>query len=234
MATSGTATWQPTILEMLEEAYERAGLQMRTGYDVTTGRRSFQLLMVEFSNMQLNMWSYEDVSLPLVAGTTSYALPADTIDVVDGVIRLNAGNTSTQSDIVISRTSYTDYLAIPNKLSQGQPSQYAIQRNTANPVVFFYQTPDGTQSYAFYYRRLRRLQDAGSTPAQAAVTADTPFRFYDAVIAGLALRIASKRPESMGLVPQLKAAYDEALTLAQDEDRDRAPLLICPYISQSF
>lgn len=231
MPTSGTATWQPSILEMLEEAYERAGLQMRTGYDVTTGRRSFNLLMVEFSNMQLNMWSEEDVSLSLVQGTTSYTLAADTIDVIDGTIRLNAGNATLQSDLVISRQSYSDYIAVPNKLSQGQPTQYSVQRGTAAPVVYFYPTPDGTQSYTFYYRRLRRLQDAGTT---ASTNADTPFRFYDAVIAGLAYRIASKRKESMGLVPQLKAVYDEALLLAQDEDRDRSSLLICPYITQSF
>ncbi len=190
--------------------------------------------MIEFSNMQLNMWSEEDVSTTLVQGTTSYTLAADTVDVIDGAIRINAGNATTQADMVISRTSYSDYIAIPNKLSQGQPVQYAIQRLTAAPVIYFYPTPDGAQTYTFFHRRLRRLQDAGSVPSQSAVTADTPFRFYDAVIAGLAYRIASKRRESMPLVPQLKAVYDEALALAQDEDRDRASLMIVPYCQTSF
>jgi hypothetical protein len=231
MATSGSTVFNPSIVEMLQEAYERAGLEMRSGYDVTTGRRSFNLLMVEFANMQLNMWSEESVSLSLVQGTTSYALAADTVDVIEGTIRLNAGNTTTQSDLVISRTSMYDYIAVPNKLVQGQPTQYAVERGTDTPTVYFYPTPDGAQSYTFFYRRLRRLQNAGTT---GAVTADTSFRFYDAVIAGLAYRIASKRREAMALVPQLKAAYDEALLLAQDEDRDRASLMLVPYANQRY
>lgn len=231
MATSGTATWSPSIIEMLQEAYERAGLEMRSGYDVTTGRRSFQLLMVEFASMQLNMWSEESVSLTLTPSTTSYSLPADTVDVIEGTIRLNAGNVATQSDMVISRTSMFDYIAIPNKLTTGQPTQYAIERGVSTPTIYFYPTPDAAQTYTFFYRKLRRLQDAGTT---GLITADVPFRFYDAVIAGLAYRIASKRREAMALVPQLKAQYDEALLLAQDEDRDRASIMLVPYANQRY
>lgn len=231
MATSGTATWSPSIIEMLQEAYERAGLEMRSGYDVTTGRRSFQLLMVEFASMQLNMWSEESVSLTLTPSTTSYSLPADTVDVIEGTIRLNAGNVATQSDMVISRTSMFDYIAIPNKLTTGQPTQYAIERGVSTPTIYFYPTPDASQTYTFFYRKLRRLQDAGTT---GLITADVPFRFYDAVIAGLAYRIASKRREAMALVPQLKAQYDEALLLAQDEDRDRASIMLVPYANQRY
>ncbi len=231
MATSGTATWSPSIIEMLQEAYERAGLEMRSGYDVTTGRRSFQLLMVEFASMQLNMWSEESVSLTLTPSTTSYSLPADTVDVIEGTIRLNAGNVATQSDMVISRTSMFDYIAIPNKLTTGQPTQYAIERGVSTPTIYFYPTPDASQTYTFFYRKLRRLQEVGTT---GLITADVPFRFYDAVIAGLAYRIASKRREAMALVPQLKAQYDEALLLAQDEDRDRASIMLVPYANQRY
>jgi hypothetical protein len=231
MATSGTATWQPSIIEMIQEATERTGLELRTGFEITSARRSFQLLMVEFASMNLNMWSEESVSLTLTPSTTSYALPADTVDLIEGAIRLNAGNVSTQVDLVISRTSMYDYVAIPNKLVTGQPTQYAIERGVANPTVYFYPTPDGAQTYTFFYRRLRRLQDAGTT---GLVTADVPFRFYEAVIAGLAYRIACKRKEAFPLIPQLKAQYDEALLLAQDEDRDRASIMLVPYANQRY
>ena len=231
MATSGTANWSPQLVEIFEEAYERIGVKMRTGYDYTTAIRSFQLLVVELANRGLNMWTFDTESLTLSAGTTSYSLPADTVDVLDGTIRINAGNSYTQSDLVISRTSWSDYMAIPNKLSQGQPTQYAILRETANPVIYFYETPDNTQTYTFFYSRLRRIQDAGTTPTN---TIDTPFRFLDAVISGLAYRLASKRREAMVLVPQLKQVYEEAIELAQSEDRERASVMLLPYMEQSF
>lgn len=216
---------------MIQEATDRCGVELRTGYEITSARRSFQLLMVEFASMNLNMWSEESVSLTLTPSTTSYALPADTVDVIEGAIRLNAGNTTTQNDLVISRTSMYDYIAVPNKLVTGQPTQYAIERGVANPTVYFYPTPDGAQTYTFFYRRLRRLQDAGTT---GLVTADVPFRFYEAVIAGLAYRIACKRKEAFPLIPQLKQQYDEALLLAQDEDRDRASIMLVPYANQRY
>ncbi len=231
MATSGVANFNPDLLTMYQEAADRCGVDFRTGYDYTSMQRSFNLLMVELSNHQLNLWTYDQESLPLVSGTTSYSLPADTIDVLDGTIRINAGNTFTQSDLVISRTSFSDYMAIPNKLATGQPTQFSIQRLTAGPVIYFYTTPDGSQPYVFFYNRLRRIQDAGSSPNY---TADTPTRFIDAVIAGLAFRFASKKRECFDIVPRLKAEYAEAIALAQDEDRDRSSLLICPYITQSF
>jgi len=230
MATSGTATWNPSILEIFEEAYERAGLEMRGGYDYTTAVRSFQLLVSELANRGLNLWTYDQDTLTLVQGTASYSLPADTVDVLDGVIRTNSGNATSQADLVISRTSFSDYVATPNKLSQGRPTQYTVLRETAGPVIYFYQTPDGTTPYVFYYLRLRRIQDAGT----ALNTPDVPFRFLDAVIAGLAYRIASKRVSSMALVPQLKQVYEEALELAQSEDRDRSSISLLPYIQQGF
>lgn len=231
MATSGSTVFEPSVIEMLQEAHERCGLEMRGGYDVTTGRRSFNLMMVELSNRQLNLWTEETVSLALVQGTTSYALPDDTIDVIEGAIRLNAGNSATQSDLVISRTSMYDYIAIPNKLMQNQPTQYAIERGVSAPTIYFYPTPDGAQAYTFYYRKLRRMQNAGTS---GTTTADAPFRMYDAFIAGLAYRIACKRKEAFALIPQLKAQYDEALLLAEDEDRDRSSIMLVPYANQRY
>jgi hypothetical protein len=230
MATSGTATWNPNLQEIFDEAFERAGLEMRVGYDYTTAVRSFQLLVAELANRGLNLWTFSQGTLALVQGTASYALPLDTVDVLDGVIRTNSGNATSQADLVISRTSFSDYVATPNKLSQGRPTQYTILRETAGPVIYFYQVPDGTQPYVFYYLRLRRIQDAGTVQN----TLDVPIRFLDSVIAGLAYRLASKRRESMALVPQLKQVYEEALELAQSEDRDRSSISLLPYIQQGF
>jgi len=231
MPTSGSTVFEPTVVEMLQEAYERTGLEMRTGYDVTTGRRSFNLMMIEAANRQINMWTEESVSLTLTPSTTSYSLAADTIDVIEGTIRLNAGNTATQNDLVISRTSMYDYIAIPNKLVPGQPNQYAIERGVSTPTIYFYPTPDGAQTYTFFYRRLRRMQNAGTS---GTTTADTNFRFYDAFIAGLAYRIACKRKEAFALIPQLKAQYEEALLLAEEEDRDRSSIMLVPYANQRY
>ena len=231
MPTSGSTAFEPTVVEMLQEAYERAGLELRGGYDVTTGRRSFNLMMIEAANRQINMWTEESVSLTLTPSTTSYSLAADTIDVIEGTIRLNAGNTTTQNDLVISRTSMYDYIAIPNKLVTGQPNQYAIERGVSAPTVYFYPTPDGAQTYTFFYRRLRRMQNAGTS---GTTTADTNFRFYDAFIAGLAYRIACKRKEAFALIPQLKAQYEEALLLAEEEDRDRSSIMLVPYANQRY
>ena len=231
MPTSGSTSFFPTIVEMIQEASDRCGVELRTGYEITSARRSFNLLMVELSNCQLNLFSEESVSLTLSPSTTSYALPDDTVDVIEGTIRLNAGNVSTQADLVISRTSMYDYTAVPNKLVTGQPTQYAIERGTEHPTIYFYPTPDGAQVYTFYYRRLRRLQNAGTS---GSTTPDINFRFIDCVIAGLAYRIACKRREAFALIPQLKAQYDEALLLAQDEDRDRSSIMLVPYANQRY
>ncbi len=229
MATSGTATYNPSLLEIFQEAHDRALVPFRSGYDYTSAVRSFNLLAVEMANRGLTMYLFEQGTLLLVQGTTSYALPADTIDILDGSIRLNSGNATTQTDINISRASFSDYQDIPNKLTQGQPTQYSILRGTATPTIYFYLTPDGTQTYYFYYLRLRRMQDAGTT---ATNTADCNFRFYDAVIAGLAYRIASKNRESIVLAPQLKAEYEAALELAQSEDRDRSSIMLLPGVGR--
>lgn len=231
MATSGTATWNPSFRDAFQEAYERCGLEMRTGYEYATAVRSFNLLAVEWANRQLMMWEFAQTSLTLTAGTTSYSLPAPTIDVLEGTIRLNAGNTATQSDLVISRTSMTDYVAIPNKLTQGQPTQYTIQRGVDAPTVYFYPTPDGSQTYTFFYLRLVRTEDAGSNPTYNAAV---PFRLYDAFIAGIAYRLAGKRREAMALLPRLKQEYEDALALAESEDRDRSSIMLTPWCQQNW
>lgn len=223
MATSGTAVFNPDFGEIIEEAYERAGLESKTGYDIRTARRSLNLLSIEFSNRGLNLFTVQEQTLALTTGTASYALPLDTIDILDAAIRRNDGNITTQSDIAIPRIPESTYLAIPNKLQRGMPVQYMVAR-TSTPTVTFWLVPD--RAYTLAYYRIRRIQDAGSN---IDFTADVASRFLEPLIAGLALRIAEKRPEvSPDRVGWLKSRYEEQFELATQEDRERAVLRIVP------
>jgi len=130
MTTSGTTTFNMDFTEIAEEAWERAGRELRSGYDLRTARRSMNLMTIEWQNRGINMWTIEQGSLDLVQGQSTYALPDDTIDLMEHQIRTGAGNTSLQSDLTISRISVSTYASIPNKLTQGRPVQLFIHRNS--------------------------------------------------------------------------------------------------------
>jgi hypothetical protein len=231
MTTSGTSSFDLQITDLFEEAYERAGSEMRSGYDFRTARRSFNLLSTEWANRGINLWTVESGSIPLVAGTATYNLPVDTIDLIEHVIRQNPGNASTQTDISISRISVSTYSTIPNKLNTGRPIQVYINRQSGatTPTGVQYPTitvwpvpPDNT--YTFVYWRLRRMQDAGN----GSETADIPARFLPALTAGLAYQIAMKLPESAPRLPMLQAEYERQWQLASEEDREKAPVRFVP------
>ena len=166
----------------------------------------------------------EEISLPLVSGTGTYTLGADTIDIVDHVMRLNNGVTATQSDISISRISIPRYSGIPNKLIQGRPVQVMVNRQGAAPTVTMWPVPNSSD-YTFVYWRLRRMEDVGSAGVN---TYDIPARFIPALVAGLAYNIAMKKPEAAPRIPLLKSQYDESLLLATGEDRDKTSLRVIP------
>ena len=130
MATSGTSTFNMDFTEIAEEAFERAGREMRSGYDLRTARRSMNLMTIEWQNRGINMWTIEQGFIDLVQGQSTYALPDDTIDLMEHQIRTGAGSTSLQSDLTISRISVSTYASIPNKLTQGRPVQIFIHRNS--------------------------------------------------------------------------------------------------------
>lgn len=217
MATSGTATFNMDFTEIAEEAWERAGREMRSGYDLRTARRSMNLLTIEWVNRGVNLWTIEEGSVNLVDGTSQYTLAEDTIDLLDHVIRTNSGNTSTQSDLTINRISVSTYASIPNKLSEGRPIQMWIDRQRDAPVLNLWPVPDKSDTYVLRYWRIRRIQDAGS----GVETADMNYRFLPCLVAGLAYNIALKVPELVQRVPMLKEVYEEAFTLAAAEDREK-------------
>jgi hypothetical protein len=228
MTTSGTTSFNLEFTEIAEEAWERAGREMRTGYDLRTARRSMNLMTIEWQNRGINMWTIDEGSVNLEQGVAEYDLPADTIDLLDHVIRTGEGNVSTQADLTITRISVSTYATIPNKLQQARPIQVWIRRLRDSPKIVVWPVPDqGTINnpyYVFKYWRMRRIQDAGS----GVQTADANFRFLPALTAGLAYHIAMKVPELAERVPMLKAAYEEQFDLAAGEDREKASVRFVP------
>ena len=223
MATSGTAAFNLDLSEIVEEAFERCGSELRTGYDLKTARRSLNLLFADWANRGVNMWTFEQGTIPLVQGTATYALPADTVDLLEHVIRTGAGNAATQADLTITRISISTYATLPNKLTQARPIQILVNRLDP-PSVTVWPVPDGSQSYALVYWRLRRIQDAGG----GVNTMDVPFRFIPCMVAGLAYYLSMKIPNALERMQMLKAQYDEAWAMAAEEDREKASVRFVP------
>ena len=237
MTTTGTSTFNLDLNNLIEEAFERCGLELRTGYDVRTARRSLNLLTIEWANRGINLWTVEQGSIPMVQGQITYNLPVDTIDLLDHVIRTQTG--VSQTDINISRISVDTYSTIPNKNAQGRPIQVWINRQSGatvpdglippgtvvqNPQINVWPAPDQSNFYTFVYWRLRRIQDAGN----GANTQDIPFRMLPCLVAGLAYYLALKLPEALPRVEMLKMSYEEQWNLASSEDREKASLRIAP------
>jgi hypothetical protein len=223
MTTSGTSAFNLDLTEIVEEAFERVGSELRTGYDLKTARRSLNLMFADWANRGINMWTFEQGSIPLVAGQATYDLPADTVDLLEHVIRTGAGSASTQADLTITRISVSTYATIPNKLQQARPIQVWIERlNT--PRITVWPTPDNSQPYTFVYWRMKRIQDAGN----GINTMDMPFRFVPCMVAGLAYYLALKVPGGAERLGVLKQQYDEAWQLASDEDREKASVRFVP------
>ena len=222
MTVSGVANFDMNFTELAEEAFERAGREMRSGYDLRTARRSTNIMMAEWANRGINMWTIESGSIPMNKGTATYNLPADTVDLLEHVIRTGSGNASTQSDLSITRISVSTYATIPNKLSQARPIQVYIDRKQAIPTVTVWPIPDqGTTAspyYTFVYWRLCRMDNIDT----GVNTADVNFRFLPCLTAGLAYYVAMKIPEGAQRLDMLKTEYEYQWSLAAAEDREKA------------
>jgi hypothetical protein len=217
MATSGSTDFELDVADYIEEAFERCGQEVRTGYDLKTAKRSLNLLFADWANRGLNRWTIEQTTTTLSAGTLEYTLGADTIDILSAVIRTGSG--TNQNDTQISRISRDVYLNIPNKNTQARPNQWYVDRQVI-PKIRLYPTPDTT--YTLVYDRLTRIEDADTFVN----TAEVPFRFYPCLSAGLAYYIALKRAPDR--VPLLKQLYEEEFNRAAFEDVDRANLSLTP------
>jgi len=194
----------PDLPELFEEAYEMAGLEMRSGYDLRTIRRSLNLLLLEWQNRGLNLFSVAGGTQALTPGTATYTMPTDTN---------------------LERISVATYAQQTNKALQGRPTQIFIQRLSTGVTATLWPVPDAQQSYTLAFYRLRGMNGLASGVSG---TADIPPRFVPALVAGLAYSVASKRPEVAARVVPLKQAYEEQFARAADEDRDRASVFLLP------
>ena len=216
METSGSRDFDLDVAEIIEEAYERCGLEVRTGYDARTARRSLNLMFADWANRGLNLWTVQQATQALTAGTATYTFTSDYADLLEVVVRRSS------TDFELSKMSRSEYLTVPNKSTQGRPSQYYYNRQIS-PQITLWPTPENsTDTLVYYY--VQRIQDVDALVN----TTDAPFRFLPCMVAGLAYYTALKKaPERVQL---LKVVYEEEFQRAADEDEDRVPLKLQPSI----
>lgn len=229
--TTSSTTFNLDLNELVEEAFERCGAELRSGYDLRTARRSLNLLLLDWANRGINLWTIEQGQEVLVYNQDTYDLPVDTVDLLDHVIRTGTG--TNQTDITITRISGSVYSAIPNKNATGRPIQVWVNRQSGTtnalnvvsyPQFIVWPKPDNSTTYTLVYWRLRRLQEAGT----GINGQDIPFRFLPCMVAGLAYMLSMKLPGAEARVQILKAEYDEQWAMAAEEDRDKSPVRFVP------
>ncbi len=225
MATSGTFTFNLDLSDSMEEAFERAGLELRSGYDYKTARRSLNLMMLEWQNRGLNLWSVDFATQALTAGTNQYTLDGKVLDIIEAFVRTNAGEQNSQFDQSMTRISVSQYSNLSNKLTQSKPLQYYVERNVDSITINVWPTPDGQETYQFGYYYMERVEDAGNS---AANNIDVPARFLPCLVSGLAYQLSLKYPSASARAQALKADYEEQWTLASDSDRNKASLYVSP------
>lgn len=215
----------PDLPELFEEAFERAGLEMRSGYDLKTARRSLNLMTLEWANRGLNLFTIESGTQVLTPGTGTYTMPAGTIDLIEHQLRTGTG--TSQVDTALERISVSTYAQQTNKQITGRPTQIFVQRLATATTVTLWPLPDSSQPYTLFYYRLKGIDGLAS-----GIGADAnmvPPRFVPALVAGLAYYIAMKKPEAAERVIPLKAVYEEQFELAAMEDRDRSSVMFVPF-----
>jgi len=214
MTTSGSKNFELDVSDYIEEAFERCGVEVRTGYDLKTAKRSLNLLLADWANRGLNQWTIKQTTVTCVSGTADYVLDADTIDILSVVVRRD------NTDYGIERLSRDEYLNIPDKTSTGRPSQFFLDRQIT-PVLKVWTTPENSTDQLIF-DRLVRIDDADTFTN----TMEVPFRFYPCLAAGLAYYISIKKAPNR--TQFLKAIYEEEFERAMTEDRDRASFNVAP------
>jgi hypothetical protein len=214
MATSGSTDFELDVADYIEEAFERCGLEVRTGYDLKSANRSLNLLLADWANRGLNQWTIKQRTLTLISGTGNYDLGTDVIDILSVVVRRDG------TDFQLERLSRDEYLAIPTKTTEGRPNQFFLDRQLT-PKLKLWPVPENSTD-VIHFDALTRIQDADDFTN----TLDMPFRFYPCLAAGLAYYLALKRAPNR--VQLLKAVYEEEFERAATEDRDRSNFNVVP------
>ena len=212
----------PDLPDIFEEAYERAGLELNTGYDLRTARRSLNIMLLEWQNRGLNLFTIDEGTLSLSSGTSTYTMPVDTIDVIEHNIRTGSG--TNQIDTALERISVSNYAAQSNKNTRGRPSQIYVQRLATETKVTVWPVPDEVYTLAYF-----RLKGIDGLASGVGTTAAIPPRFIPCLVAGLAYQIAMKKPESAARVVPLKQEYEYQFELAAGEDAETASIRFVPH-----
>ena len=228
MATSGTNAFNLDIGDILEEAYDLCGLELRTGYDYRGAKRALNLVFLEWQNKGLNLWTVAQGSDTLISGTNTYSLDASAMDVIDAFIRTNVGDASKQFDQRLNRISRTEYNHQATKLTQSKPTQFFIDKNTGTNNIVLWSTPDSNETYTLIYDYVKKIEDVGTV---ASNNADVPTRYLPCLTYALAHNIACKSPEAQVRVPMIKQRYDELWRDVSDADREKASIRFVPDLS---
>ena len=218
MASSGTTSFNPSIDEVIEEAYERCGVRTNSGNDIRSARRSLNLLFSEWGNRGINLWKVKSKTQTLTNGTATYTTPDDCNDVLEAVVTTTGSTQQT-----LTKISRSEYIAIPNKTETGTPSQYYVDRQLS-PTISLYLAPDTTAVTNIFYYYLARIEDVGAYTN----TADMPFRFFPCMVSGLAFYLAQKIAPDR--IQALKLLYEDELKRALEEDGQRTSVYISPNV----
>ncbi len=214
MTVSGSKDFELDVADYIEEAFERCGLEVRTGYDLKTAKRSLNLMFADWANRGLNQWTIAQRNFTVTENDGDVDLGTDVIDILSLVVRRDG------TDYALDRISRDEYLNIPTKSTTGRPTQFFVDRQI-NPVLKMWPLPDNSTDVVIY-NALVRMDDADNYVN----TLQLPFRFYPALAAGLAYYMSIKRaPDRLQM---LKSIYEEEINRAMDEDRDRASFRVAP------
>ena len=214
MAVSDSTDFELDVAEYIEEAFERCGLEVRTGYDLKSAKRSLNLMLAEWANRGLNQWTITQTTQARTSGTATYNLNTNVIDILSVVVRRSS------TDFAMERISRSTYLGIPTKSTTGRPNQFFLDRQIT-PVLKIWPTPENSTD-TIIFDALTRMDDADTFIN----TMDMPFRFFPCLAAGLAYYISMKRAPNR--TQMLKAVYEEEFQRAMTEDRDRASFNVVP------
>jgi len=224
MTTSSSTNFEPDVTEFVEEAFERCGLELRTGYDLKTAKRSINLMLAEWANRGLNQWTIEQATQTVTKGTNQYTLDSNVIDILDCSLRRDTDGTNL--DLQMTKISRSEFLNIPTKSTQARPNQFFLDKQVS-PVLNIWPTPENSTD-VLVFNKLVRMDDADT----ATNTMDMPFRFYPCFAAGLAYYIAIKKaPERVGMLKQM---YEDEFERAMSQDEDSASFRISPYLRNGY
>ena len=224
MATSSSTNFEPDVTEFIEEAFERCGLELRTGYDLKTAKRSINLMLAEWANRGLNQWTIEQTTQTVTKGTNQYTLNSNVIDILDCSIRRDTDGTNL--DLQMSKISRSEYLNIPTKTTEARPTQFFLDKQVT-PVLNIWPTPENSTD-VLVFNKLVRMDDADT----AINTMDMPFRFFPCFAAGLAYYIAIKKaPDRVGMLKQM---YEDEFERALSQDEDSPSFRIAPYLRHGY